>query len=46
MSVLLDAADALVVSDPDMATSVPAHVMNDARITPIRLVNNLFNFPP
>jgi hypothetical protein len=44
MSVLLDAAEALDVSDPDTATSVPTQVMNDATATPIRLVNSLLTF--
>ena len=41
MSVPLDAADALVDSEPDTATNVPMHVTNDAIIAPNLLENNL-----
>jgi hypothetical protein len=41
MSVPLDAADALVDSEPDTATNVPMHVTNDATIAPNLLENNL-----
>jgi hypothetical protein len=41
MSVLLDAADALVLSDPDATTSEPAHAINATTNDPMRLGNIL-----
>lgn len=44
---LLDeAADALVLSDPDTATSEPAHAMNAAINDPARLAKILLTFNP
>jgi hypothetical protein len=41
MSAPLEAADALVDSEPDTATNVPMHATNDAIIAPNFLENNL-----
>jgi hypothetical protein len=42
MSVPLEAADALVVSELDTAASVPTHTTDDAISAPNFLENNLF----